>query len=240
MESLSGQSFIPSNLGHVDDEEMIPAARGLSQSEYVTSSPLSAPCEVDNGGNVESNEAWRIEWEKHREVSGITPGQPPSVDGEGGSRTTPRWRSKSNSTLTISGTERDSEINDCFESSVSESENRDEESVLEGKESIEDDGSSGHSQSSPPAENNEKVSAAIRKKRFDTISKIAESVGISEATCQQILAKDLNMHRVCQHIVPRILSEDQKAIRMELMRNLISAVDIDPSLTGRNFTGDEK
>ncbi|GFW92480.1 hypothetical protein TNCV_517971 [Trichonephila clavipes] len=31
MESLSGQSFIPSNLGHVDDEEMISTAHGLSQ-----------------------------------------------------------------------------------------------------------------------------------------------------------------------------------------------------------------
>ncbi|GFW74537.1 hypothetical protein TNCV_2414361 [Trichonephila clavipes] len=30
MESLSGQSFILSNLGRVDDEEMIPTARGLS------------------------------------------------------------------------------------------------------------------------------------------------------------------------------------------------------------------
>ncbi|GFX30046.1 hypothetical protein TNCV_2617571 [Trichonephila clavipes] len=31
MESLSGQSFVPSNLGHVDDEEMIPTARGHDQ-----------------------------------------------------------------------------------------------------------------------------------------------------------------------------------------------------------------
>ncbi|GFX12207.1 hypothetical protein TNCV_1103251 [Trichonephila clavipes] len=31
MESLSGQSLILKNLGRVDDEEMIPTARGLSQ-----------------------------------------------------------------------------------------------------------------------------------------------------------------------------------------------------------------
>ncbi|GFV61975.1 hypothetical protein TNCV_4107781 [Trichonephila clavipes] len=39
MEALSGQSFIPSNLGRVD-EEMIPTARGVSQT-LVKTVPLS-------------------------------------------------------------------------------------------------------------------------------------------------------------------------------------------------------
>ncbi|GFW26491.1 hypothetical protein TNCV_1164271 [Trichonephila clavipes] len=39
----------------------------------------------------------------------------------------------------------------------------------------------------------------------------AESVGISSVTCQRILTKDLNMHRLSQHIVPRMLNEDQSA-----------------------------
>ncbi|GFX50760.1 hypothetical protein TNCV_2723441 [Trichonephila clavipes] len=34
MESLSGQSLIPSNLGRVDDEEMMPTAHGLSQCTF--------------------------------------------------------------------------------------------------------------------------------------------------------------------------------------------------------------
>ncbi|GFV24380.1 hypothetical protein TNCV_4539761 [Trichonephila clavipes] len=38
-------------------------------------------------------------------------------------------RSESDSTLTINGSERDSEITDCFESSVSESESSDDGSV---------------------------------------------------------------------------------------------------------------
>ncbi|GFX74579.1 hypothetical protein TNCV_1157961 [Trichonephila clavipes] len=37
------------------------------------------------------------------------------------------------------------------------------------------------------------------------LQKIAESVGISSATCQW----DINMHRVCQHIVIRMLNENQ-------------------------------
>ncbi|GFW77845.1 hypothetical protein TNCV_3404181 [Trichonephila clavipes] len=34
MEGISGQSFIPSNIGHVDDRKMIPPAHGLSQASW--------------------------------------------------------------------------------------------------------------------------------------------------------------------------------------------------------------
>ncbi|GFT92923.1 DUF4817 domain-containing protein [Trichonephila clavipes] len=62
-------------------------------------------------------------------------------------------------------------------------------------------------QTSRTAENIEKVSAVVRKNRLQTI---AESVEISSPTWQWILIKDLNMHRVCQHIIPRMLN-DQSA-----------------------------
>ncbi|GFT33711.1 hypothetical protein TNCV_4382371 [Trichonephila clavipes] len=76
----------------------------------------------------------------------------------------------------------------------------------EDEESVEDDKRSGRLQSSCTAENNEKVFAVERKNRLQTID---ESVGKSSATCKWILTMDLNMHRVCQHIVPRMLNEDQ-------------------------------
>ncbi|GFW20672.1 hypothetical protein TNCV_1048951 [Trichonephila clavipes] len=50
----------------------------------------------------------------------------------------------------------------------------------------------------------QKVSAVVRKNKLQTI---AESVGISSDICQWILTKDLNRHRVRQHIVPRTLNE---------------------------------
>ncbi|GFS69134.1 hypothetical protein TNCV_4009941 [Trichonephila clavipes] len=55
--------------------------------------------------------------------------------------------------------------------------------------------------SSHTTENIEKVSAAVRKNRVQTI---AESVEISSATCQWILTNDLNMQSLCQLIAPRI------------------------------------
>ncbi|GFU99084.1 hypothetical protein TNCV_1227981 [Trichonephila clavipes] len=76
-------------------------------------------------------------------------------------------------------------------------------------ENVKDDERFGRPQTSRTAENIEKVSAAVCKKRIQTI---AESIGISSASCQWILTKDLTMCiRVCQHIVPRMLNYDQSA-----------------------------
>ncbi|GFV33794.1 protein GVQW3 [Trichonephila clavipes] len=105
-----------------------------------------------------------------------------------------------------------------------------------GTESVEHDERSGRPQTCRTAENIEKVSEAVRNNMLKTISLIAEPVGIFEVTCQRILTKDLNTHRVLPHIVSRMLNEDQKAIRMEMAGDLISAVDEDPSLLGRIAT----
>ncbi|GFV56934.1 uncharacterized protein TNCV_1869751 [Trichonephila clavipes] len=80
-------------------------------------------------------------------------------------------------------------------------------SFREGRKSVEDYGCSCRPQSSHIEENIEKVSEPIRKKRLQTITQIAESIRIFKATCQWILAKDLNIHSVCQHIVPRQVIE---------------------------------
>ncbi|GFU00661.1 uncharacterized protein TNCV_4818261 [Trichonephila clavipes] len=100
----------------------------------------------------------------------------------------------------------------------------------QGRESFEDDKSSGRPQTSHTAQNIGKVSGAVPKNRFQTIAQIAESVGISLTTCQWILTKDLHMHKVCQHIVPCILNKDQKSIRTEMAEVLTSPVDKDSSV----------
>ncbi|GFW82878.1 hypothetical protein TNCV_3494481 [Trichonephila clavipes] len=80
--------------------------------------------------------------------------------------------------------------------------------LKEGWENVEDDKRSGRPQTSRTVENIEKVSATVCKNRLQTIT---ESVGISSTTCQWILTKDLNMHWMCQYIVPSMLNEDSSA-----------------------------
>ncbi|GFX46810.1 hypothetical protein TNCV_4039561 [Trichonephila clavipes] len=46
---------------------------------------------------------------------------------------------------------------------------------------------------------------------------IADLIGIFLTTCQRISSKDLNMHMVCQHIVPRMLNEDLSTAEFKIM-----------------------
>ncbi|GFW15175.1 uncharacterized protein TNCV_173221 [Trichonephila clavipes] len=103
----------------------------------------------------------------------------------------------------------------------------------EGRESVEDDKRSGPPQISYTTENIEKVSAAERMNRLQTM---AESVGISLAICQWILTKDLSMHRVCQHIVSRMLNEDQSADEADCRLNERTWLKMDFRNVSMTFT----
>jgi hypothetical protein len=53
------------------------------------------------------------------------------------------------------------------------------------------------------------------------VDKITAVAGISHGTCHRILSDDLNMSRVTQHSVPRILTQDQRDDRMNICGDLI-------------------
>jgi hypothetical protein len=50
--------------------------------------------------------------------------------------------------------------------------------------------------------------------RSETVGEItvAAAAGISHGTCHKILSDDLNMYRITQHSVPRVLTQDQRTI----------------------------
>ncbi|GFV63639.1 hypothetical protein TNCV_626341 [Trichonephila clavipes] len=52
--------------------------------------------------------------------------------------------------------------------------------------------------------------AAVHKNRLQTVAQIAKSVGIFDASYRWILTKDVNMHRVCQHIIPHMLKKAKR------------------------------
>jgi hypothetical protein len=67
----------------------------------------------------------------------------------------------------------------------------------------------------------------------------AAAAGISHGTCHRILSNDLNMSRVTQHSVPRVLTQDQHDDRMSICGDLIDSVDKDGTFLNRIITGDE-
>lgn len=83
---------------------------------------------------------------------------------------------------------------------------------------------------------------------FDTIASdtitilfhtIASELGISHGSVHSILHNDLNMHRVCLHMVPKMLSPEQKEMRVTMSTDLIAMTDADDSFLRKIVTGDE-
>jgi hypothetical protein len=65
------------------------------------------------------------------------------------------------------------------------------------------------------------------------------AAGISHGTCHRILSDDLNMSRVTQSSVPRVLTQDQCDDRMSICGDLINSADKDGTFLNRIITGDE-
>ncbi|KAJ4432393.1 hypothetical protein ANN_21012 [Periplaneta americana] len=53
---------------------------------------------------------------------------------------------------------------------------------------------------------------------------------ISHGSEQSILHNDLKMQRVCEHVVPRSLTDEQREERQLVSGDLIDSVDQDPTL----------
>ncbi|GFV17664.1 hypothetical protein TNCV_4406991 [Trichonephila clavipes] len=105
----------------------------------------------------------------------------------------------------------------------------------EGRENVEDDKRSGSPQISRTAENTDV--SAVRENGLQTI---AELVGISSATCRLILTTNLNMHRVCQHIVPCMLNDLQVKLKVHHRLNERTWLKMDSRNVSLTFTSHGK
>ncbi|KAJ4450467.1 hypothetical protein ANN_01892, partial [Periplaneta americana] len=68
------------------------------------------------------------------------------------------------------------------------------------------------------------------------VDDVATLLGISHGSVQSILHNDLKMQRVCEHAVPRSLTDEQREERQLVSGDLI---DQDPTLLHRVITGDK-
>ena len=72
-----------------------------------------------------------------------------------------------------------------------------------------------------------------------TVREIAEEVGISQDSAHEILLADLNMRRVAAKFVPKLLSAEQKELRVEVAQYLLDTTSTDPEFLNTVITGDE-
>ena len=107
---------------------------------------------------------------------------------------------------------------------------------VEGRE---DDPKSGRSCTSTTDTNIEKVWQLVRSDRRLTIRVISNEVGMDKETVRTILANTLGMRKVCAKMVPRLLTEEQKAQQVNACRDILQQMEAHEKLLENAITGDE-
>ena len=105
--------------------------------------------------------------------------------------------------------------------------------------SVDDDERSGRPSTSTTPENIAKFREAILADRRQTIHDVCEIVGLSYKTVQRILMDNQNMRHISARFVPRLLSNNQKALRISVCRELKQQARDDPNFISNIITGDE-
>ena len=105
--------------------------------------------------------------------------------------------------------------------------------------SLEDQPPSGRPSTSRIEENFKKIHNAIKYDCRRTIDELEALTGVSWSSCQRILTEELHMKRVAAKFVPRLLSEDQRANRLDVCREMKDQLKTDPDILSKIITGDE-
>ncbi len=78
----------------------------------------------------------------------------------------------------------------------------------------------------------------IRGNRRLTVREVANEVGIGIGSCHQILTAELQLRRVSEKFVPRLLTDHQKENRIEISQELLANANGNENFL-KNITGDE-
>jgi hypothetical protein len=105
--------------------------------------------------------------------------------------------------------------------------------------SVDDDECSDRLLTSTTPENIAKVREAILSDHRQTIHNVCEIAGLSYGTVQHILADNLNMRHISVRFVPRLLSDDQKALHISVCRERKQQARDDPNFISNIIIGDK-
>jgi hypothetical protein len=72
-----------------------------------------------------------------------------------------------------------------------------------------------------------------------TVRELAFEMGVSTGTIHSILAGDLGLKRVSVKFVPRLLTIEQKQLRLEIAPDMLDNANSDPNFLNTVITGDE-
>ena len=93
--------------------------------------------------------------------------------------------------------------------------------LVEGRKDVEDDPKLGRPCTSTTDTNIKKVRQLVCSDRRLTIRVIANELAMDKETVRTILVDTLGMRKVCAKMVPRLLTEEQKAQRLNACRDIL-------------------
>ena len=85
----------------------------------------------------------------------------------------------------------------------------------------------------------EVVRAVMAKDRRLSVRMIAEETGLDKSAVHRIVTDHLHVRKICAKLVPKNLSVEQKASRLEICQDLLGKLEIEPDLFDKVTTGDE-
>jgi len=79
----------------------------------------------------------------------------------------------------------------------------------------------------------------MAKDRRLSVRMIAEETGSDKKAVHRILTDHLHMRKICAKLVPKNLSIEQKANRLEICKDLLGRLEIEPNFLDKVMTRDE-
>jgi AraC-like DNA-binding protein len=104
---------------------------------------------------------------------------------------------------------------------------------------VDSDQYSGRPSTSRNANVIENVRSLILEDRHLTVHEISDKVGISIGSAHSTVTEDLHMCRVVAKFVPKLLSQEQQQLRLEVARDMLECSNGDPDFLKTVITGDE-
>ena len=98
-----------------------------------------------------------------------------------------------------------------------------------------------HSRSSTSRNDNviNQVRTLVMPDRRITVRELADEVGVSIGSTHTILSADLVLRGVSVKFVPKLLTMEQKQLRLEIAQDMLDCVESDSNFLNTVITGDE-
>lgn len=109
----------------------------------------------------------------------------------------------------------------------------------EGREEIADEPRSGRPTTARTDENVHRVCEVLRSDRRLSIQYIADTLNMSTFAVHGIVTENLQMRKICAKLVPKVLREEQKELRISRCQELLDLIQNEPDFLNCVVTGDE-